>query len=866
MFGIILLVIVLLTIGFIPFKFIKTQINDKTKDLGIELIYNNPWYVKIFKAGLASENILLKIKLSNNNEVSLGCEKIYINPILKTISMENVTMVTKGMKELYDTISLLNNKENNNGYTVNFKNLTIKSINLATSNGKKIDYNEILLTALKIENNDHEKNISVDFNSKNNNPIHFEMISRYDSNKKLNFGRLKFKSDTADCRGYFEKDQGQVLCDIDNVGNTLDDIGYKYKSFFTSKILDRSLHFKIDINSDNNSIKGTGDVSINSDKGKIAFNEADHTLQVSFDGIDFDSKIGSIKQNSLNLSVYTDNPWIKENKEATTFASAGDLSSILRDKAQELELGLKVKVKNILYSGVKINDFWLDAYKKGKSDDISLNKIYATINSNGNDSLDILLIENTDNKYSNISIIGEKFQTLIQLAHSDIMSDNISAKYDIQGTMLASINGMSINNYKLSLDKNEIITGSYSIDIKNDIIKKEIKIHDVDLNKIFSTDSVYKKIYKVFQDSQESRIQVPVIKLILQNSLSNKKNDTSLTLENCQFDGMHINKVQFKNISSSQAQDIYFFNNNDLLQGNIVLNILNSDDINAILDVNIKNFNYNLWQNFIAKFNQVNNVNLQELTFSDKEYNIPSLIGIDGKASIKINAIKKNPSDGLSSILCAGSLSDGIIEFENCQYSNQDNKIALNGIINLKTSPKFDFGFAASGFSISGINKNVQGSIAAQGKISFFGFNPVQWIKQLKGSLSQLKFLGISVTGFDLYGLSKAILKNQPNIKYEDILNGTMMLPVFGNDASINNGVMSGKITFDREILSCDSVYEYNIFDKRILKFEGNCAIAARGKNGNITPIYVPFACNGRLDELRCINNTDNIKTFINAQ
>ena len=200
---------------------------------------------------------------------------------------------------------------------------------------------------------------------------------------------------------------------------------------------------------------------------------------------------------------------------------------------------------------------------------------------------------------------------------------------------------------------------------------------------------------------------------------------------------------------------------------------------------------------------------------------------------------------------------NGVIETDNFALKQKSGNLNFNASLSLQGRPEIQVAFSASGFKINDILKTpIDGIISAQGAIKTFGFNPIKMKKNLNGN-GLFVIQNVSIPHFDLLHLSSEIMTNgiRKKYNYNNIINNQPLSFQSGNgNFVISNEILKSDLSFSRELVSGNIIFEYGIFSNIIRQMSGSFAFMAVYKPlAQPFPIYIPFACNGKPANPECL-------------
>lgn len=885
----ILLYITFIIIGLIPLQFISNITNIKMGKLGVSIDSQNIWNFKPFGLYTTTQNLyfsISNIKSSNIHHIKGYSEnvnfylltdlltmnniiiKIYVNDPNKFITEDNIEMI-------YDYVAQKN---------LETENILLQIVNFVPDQKKTEEENtkdtiiyELMLTNFSI-NKINGHNIKASFAIPND-------ILRVEAGYKNNKIE-KFKINSKDINGslYLTKGKGDFLLESKNFNTIIEMFGINFKDRL--KDLPFSIKGEIDTSTDRifrgriiigDKLENILDTSIKLDDAKIPI-------------IGISSSILKIKEN-MNLFQETDivnnpenenqinqktkhanisnakkiangNPWLDTiNKINTLSDGSDDIKKILHQSMLNKKFALKIKIDDFYFNDLEFAELILISnLDSGK---FNIDKFNTNI---GKDST--LFLEN-----NHLFIKGSSLLDFKGFDFNFLTKEMQDKPYTIESIVELGLGSYNFTQTNLKIQDLTIIKdGNFMVDRYNNTRNIEFKIDSINIEKYFG-DNYFIDILKNLSQKTKDSKQIILVKELNDYSFNNEFSK-KIKIQNSKYQNIKLNDINLDIRNNNNGLIFKSEIDSDLLKGSIFFGSYLDNGVRRFkLTSDIQNLNYDQLKELIEIENTTHAI-INELKLN-REYNIPSLVGIFGDLDLKINNIASKNEKIFDNMYLNGNISNGILYLDNISAKINDiSSFSINAVADLKSIPRIDLGFAFAGIKMKDYITNtcnselIDGYLNINGKVYLSGFNPYIALLESKGS-GTITIQNMHLPKFDLLSLSQKLLSGENIANISDIIkNGKQMY--FRNttgEFTIYDKKLSGNIQMSRELVSGNSTFDLNLNNGMIESLQGTFAIIAKNKNPTdnekTIPIYIPFAMNGFCNKIETMVGYDNIEKYL---
>lgn len=852
-------------------SFIGNKVIDSAKKYNVSIDAQSSWNLRLIGLKATTNKFEYDIKLEKSDITGHGENFIY-GLTSGSVEIENLFLeihIGDG-DDLNKILNEIQNKIKNNYYSFIVKSLII-NIYKKNEEQKDILNNEILFSNINLTKQQNSKNYSAEITiNKNKKTSFFITLDKANTeNYELN---AKLEDEDSHCYIYDSKKGGNINCVAQNLLISLQDLGFdKIKDEFLNKILNKRLSFKADIKH-NNGIQIDGNFMINDNLGKVNFNDKDNILNVEFDSINFDKTADDVKELFNNSEDDKKNEQVmmmsgKENKilsnakKPNVHENINSLNKIvlyLVCFTKNTLFKTNIKVNNATFNDIKISNFNAEINKK-ENGRVEVKKLSMNF---GEDLNDRIIIEDKEDEYDNLFIYGEKIKNLSNLFNIKSIKQN-DYKYILTGRIETYINYFALKNISLSVENQQIIgynfENSYEFESKKTTKTKKIHIKNIELHDFFDMPYLYKNLYNKFDKTQQEEKQDAVFwkKLFKKRGQEiSHNNEFEFMLNNVVLYNKKINNFALNYEDNNKLNKLNIVSKGDIIDGNFDFDVKNIDGKETIkTDIDFKTLDISNIEQLYNDVKQATNRELKEILFEDKDYNIPSFVGINGDIDLKIDYLKTDRTK-INNVNGKFSIFDGVINSEKLKFVYKNGKLDVNVALSLRGRPEIQMAFAGSGLDMDSLlNSPLDGYVSFQCNLKSFGFNPVKFISNASGK-GKVIVQNLKIPNFDLLNMSKDVMVNGVRkIDYKKVVSSNNLFFSKGEgNLLIEGGIIKSDIAFSRELVSGSAEFEYNFMSKVLRKMSGSfVAMMVRKPLEQPFPIYIPFACNGDPERPDCM-------------
>ena len=894
-------IVVSIIISIVPISYFGDTISKQLETMSIKVINSDVWNFRLFGLSSYTSYASFEAKIEKyNTSVKLYVEELshklisgnnYCNKIIADVYIDNPSVIKDAISEV---LGLVKNKE----YLFNVNNLTVNIYTKgdALESNKKIhqnvknnddndmmqkknydDYKAIFELSFTDALLQHEMDETVyQFNTFINKDENVEFIIRAISGKNNN-KTLDVKVDGGDfkCSMHNNYKSGKLACKIKNFLDVLEDLDIDVDDGYYKNIFDKTISLNLDILSQNNIFILKGSLGLNDDFGTVFYNGDKNSIMLDFDRIDFDKKHlenSDLELNVLDTEISKDLSKKYTNRYINDINTFSQLARILLYFSQLSHFDVNANVKDVVINNTTAKQLTLLAEKQKNSDKIDIYNFSGTIDG------DIFKVEKRKDDSHIFTATGINFLSFCNFFNINLIKyEGFLKNYLVYGLINFYTHGIQMNNMNVFINETKVLSYSFDYNYNNLFNKTKItrvvNISNVNsLNDYVNLNLLYKKYYGKFLEYQAHPQQdATLLKSMFLKSLNNDVMRNTFAIENSTVFDKNIRNLIFITNEKNNHTDFELVANSDIFTGAIKFGTGNVNDYYNI-NTNIKASYLNLLNlnDFKNDFELAIKESMQKAFLDDKDYNIPSFFGVNGKVDVEMDNVIFTERKACKKLSGKINIGNGIFSSEDltCKMSDGSSISAISKV-SLQRAPEASFGITLSGVKTGLlINSPINGDVYAQCVFQARGFNPVNWLKFLDGKCSFV-VQSLVLQGFDLLSLSKSLVENgiKKDIDYNNIVNnGTLYFTQSSGNILINDSIAKGDIKFSRELVSGSAEYEYDIFNRNIKNISGSFAVMGkRTTDEEPFAFYVPFACSGKPIMPSCVIDWSQLEEMIKS-
>ena len=844
----------------------------KKQDINLELKSSSN--LRLLQLSSATNQFEYDLKISDS-KISGHGENLIFGIFNNEIAIENLLLEIH-LEEKDDVVNIVKNavqKLTDKNYSISITSLVIHVYNKKSSNEEFL-IDEILINNIKLSKDltsqnyscevgiNKDKKASFFFTINNNSINNYEMIS-------------KFENDNFSCSIYDTNSGGTINCLSKNTLLFLKDLGSNVENRFFQTLLNKRLSVKANIKHDGENKIIDGSFVINNDVGKITFNTKDRVVNLSLDKLDLDKTADEIKdlfnddeqeeeQKKIMIMSGKENKIIAQTKKKETLENVNSLNKIflyLFELSKTLEFGMNISIKESISNGNISKNTIIKTLKKNDG----TTEIKEISMDFGVNQTDRVLIKNNASSEGNILVEGEKLNNLANLLNIQEFNRKNEQPYRITGDIKLSLNTLNLNNITFESNGKKFITYNfehkYDFRSKNFEKNKQIYIQNININDYLDTVFVYKGIYTQLKGFQDTGKQDAIFwKMLFEKrhrDFNIKNTKFTFVINNSMSSGKKIENFVI-NYEDTKKQTIFnIISKGEMFDGSFDFNLQNINNKEYITSSLIaRNINFTDCDIALNEIKQASGMEFTKIFTQDKDYNVPSFIGLNGVFNLSIDNLylkDKVFNDIKGKIL----MSDGILNTEYLNFLFKNGKIDINSAISLQGRPEFQIAFAASGLNIDELlNSPLDGYASFQCSFKSFGFNPVKMMRNLNGN-GKIIIQNLKIPNFDLLNMSKDVMINgvRRGVNYKNVISkNPLFFAKSEGNLLLENGILKADIVSSRELVSLSAEFEYDIFTHLVNKLSGSFAtMMVRKPLEKPFAIYIPFACSGHPETAECM-------------
>lgn len=894
-------------ISIIPISYFGNIIAKQLETMSVKVVNSDMWNLRLFGVSAYTSYASFETTFDKYNaKAKVYVEELshnlisgnnYCNKIIANIYIDNPHLIQDATLDILSLVSGKNYFFNINNLTINIyskknvlngdnKTKTINGIGvnddkddnkLKTVSNDYSDYQsifELSFTNVVLQNKLNEAIYR--FNTFINKNESVEIAVRSINGKKNNKSfDVKIDGDDFRCSIHNNYKNGKLVCKIKNLLDVLEDLDIDVSNGFYKNILDKTLSVNLDILYQNQTFVLNGSFGLNDDFGTFFYNGDKNSIMLTFDKIDFDKK--HLEDVNLDLDV-VQTDITKDLSKQFIHKSINDVNTLSQLArmifyfSQLSYFDVNVNVGDVMLNNTQVKQLTFLAEKKVNRDKIDIYKFSGSIDG------DVFNIEKRKDDNHIFTATGVNFLSFCNFFDINFLKyEGFLKNYLVYGLINFYTNGVKMNNMNVLINDNKVL--SYSFDYNYDSLfnkTKTIRIVNISnvnsLNDYVNFNTLYKQYYGKFLEYQSNQQQdATLLKSMFLKSLNDDFVKNTIAIENSRIFDNTIRNLIFTTSEKNSHTEFELVANSDIFTGAVKFNAGNINDYyNVNTDIKASYLNFLNLKDFKNEFELAIKETTQKAFFDDKDYNVPSFFGVNGKIDIDVDNLIFTNDKTCQKLSGKINIGNGIFSSEDltCKMPNGSSLSAISKL-SLQRTPEASFGITFNGVKTGLIVKTpINGDVYAQCVFQTRGFNPVNWMKFLDGKCSFV-VQSLALQNFDLVSLGKSLVGNgiKKDVDYNDIVNGgTLYFKQSNGSIVINDSIAKGDIKFSRELVSGSAEYEYDIFNKNVKSLSGSFAVMGkRTTEEEPFAFYVPFACSGKSVTPKCIIDWKQLEEMIKS-
>lgn len=879
----------------LPIDKLGDIVKHNAKQHNIEITSNLTWNFRLLGFQASTSNIVFNTNIGNVfiNGYGEDCLYSFISGGL-SFSKLVLNVYADNIDDAYNTVEkeIMSNSFYGKNITVNFffKNDKSKIISNEHKTFNEEDYtlkSEVVLmnTYLTKERKKISFKADIPIEKEKKMSVMFSVSNRDGRQKETN---IKINNNNIVCYIHHFRKKGEVSCNVYDLYGLVKDFGFTVEDEYIKNIIDKriKLNGKITTSDMNGLNLFSGNISVNENVGNVEYNGLRRMLQISFDEVDLD--VRNLKQEYINkqydkneerflMTGLAGNKFIKDNNQRKNIVNINSLRKILNIALQRYkptDLNVVANIGNLILNNIKAEDVDIHISQNKGSNDFIISGITGKIGDS------FLQIKYMQGQKGNIAVAGRDLNTFSSFFNLDFLKkDIVKSDFSMNGDIVLSTNGLKIDDLSLFINDKKVIRYNLTkqIDYFTHKLKteKSIIIDGIDIDNYFDMKYFYSKYYDKFAVFQRIKEQDTVIWRMLFDKHNNDSilRDTSYSfiVKNSSFKNIAVGNFVFDYLDKNGSLSANIVANSDVFTGTVKLRTKNvNGNENIKIDAKIKDIDLSQIKSHVKDFESVNNTTIHGMLFSNKDYNIPSFLGVNGLINVDIDNFMSYNEGFYDDIKGTIRLSNGIFTTDNLTYNIGEGTVKSIINLSLQGQPEINAGITLSKVSLKDIfDTRMDGLIYSQCLVHSTSFNPVDLIKKANGKCNLL-LQNLQIPNFDLLNASSHTISNGvvKDIKFYKnmIAKKTLQFPKAEGNMTINEGLFSGVLRFQRELVSGNYQFNYNIIGKTIEKSSGIFAMMlSRIKQEKPFAIYIPVGCYGKLKKPECVVNWESLENAIKS-
>ena len=896
-------------ISIIPISYFGNIISKQLETMSVKIVNSDVWNFRLFGLSVYTSHASFETTLDKYGATAkFYVEELshnlingnnYCNKIIANIYIDNPNLIKDTILDILSSIQDKTYIFNINNLMINIytkhdalmadgnvKLLSDLSIHkdggehrVMVVDGSNKDYRatfELLFTNVVLQNKldelFYQMNISI---SKDKNvKVVFKTVNDKQSKKAFD---IRVDGDDLRCAVYSNYKNGKMACKMKNFLNILKDLGMDISNSFYENIFDKNISVNLDLLYQNKTFVLQGSFGLNDDFGTLFYNGDRNYLTLRSDRIVLDKKhIDNVNFDidldimQTEISQELSKPYIVTyNHDINTLSQ---LARMIFYFSQLSHFYINVDIGEIILNDTQAKQLTILAEKKVNRNKIDVYKFTGSIDG------DVFNIEKQKDDNYIFTATGVNFLSFCNFFDINLLKyEGFVKNYTVYGLIHLYTNGVKINNMNVLINENKVL--SYSLDYNYDSLFNQTKTTRIvnisninSLSDYVNLNLLYKQYYGKFLEYQSNQQQdATLLKGMFLKSSNDDVVKNTFAIESSKIFDNNIRNLIFTTSEKNNRTEFELVANSDIFTGAIKFNTDNINDYyNINTDVKASYLNFLNLKDLKNDFELAIKETTKKAFFDDKDYNIPSFFGVNGKINVDADNVIFANDKVCKKISGKINIGNGIFSSEDltCKMPNGSSISAISKI-SLQRIPEASFGITFNGVKTGLLVKTpVNGDIYAQCLFQTRGFNPVNWMKFLDGKCSFV-VQSLALQNFDLVSLGKSLVANgiKKDVDYNDIVNGgTLYFKQSNGSIVINDSIAKGDIKFSRELVSGSAEYEYDIFNKNVKSLSGSFAVMGkRTTEEEPFAFYVPFACSGKAVTPNCIIDWKQLEEMIKA-
>ena len=892
LFGTLVLLAISVLVSLVPLNFVGNSVLTHAKKNKIEIVSQTSWNLRLLGLKANSGKITYRLNL-DDYEISGYGEDFTFGLTNQEMHFDNliVDLLVEKEEEIEKFFEKITEKIKNKEFSLSVVNLTI---NIYTKNedGKKDVIEEILFNNFEITKTKDITTYKTSLNTNKNDVVDFLLKKRNIGQKNYEInGKLEGKN--VECFLYSNNKTGEFSCKTGNFLKLLNEFGFNIKDDDLKKNLRKNIKIVANTSKKTDQEKPSlkGSVIFNGAVGQM-YTDENNTITLKFKDVNFDDTVKDDEDNiaedeeekkqkkeewhKLAMSG-NENKFIEEAKKKNIQENINFASKMIKTfykVIDNLDFRLKTEIDTATINSQHLKNITISVAKpKGSNISFAGTQIYYT------NSLDVIDVKNFDEENDIFTFAGENIVNLFALFNSQIINKDLTtSSYNINGKLALKTNGFEFKDTDFIIDERKIATinlSQYHNSLNKIVsIKKNLAVQNVNINEIFDLKPLYKKYYDEFNIFQQKEEQEPIFWQKLfekrKQKSSNIKYNNRIILDNILLENIKIDNFVYELSDNNKNTELNININSTLSKGTLNFAIKNIDGKETVSgDAKIKSIDSRYLDTLNNSIKNATGKNFKEIFFEDKEYNIPSFLGINGNFGLNIDSLNFPQNTIIQNISGNIAIKDGVFETNDFIAEYGNGKINGNIIFSLRGRPQLSTGFIFSGMDIKKIiPSKVDGLLSIQAELSSNGFNYVDFTKNCNGK-GKFVINNLNIPNFNLQAIGVDSIKNgiNKNINYEELAGkNNLKFPQADGKFIIENGIINANIAATTEMVSGNANFEYIPSMQTIKKLSGIFAvIISRNKLESPMQIYIPYACNENIINPSCIVDWGQLNEVIKS-
>ncbi len=880
-------------ISLVPMNFVGDSAIKYAQQAGIELSSQTNWNLRLLGLKANTGKITYRFNL-DGYEISGYGENFTFGLTNHNINFDNliVDLLIDKKEEMTEFFEKIISKIKDKYVSISATNLTI-NIYAKNENDEKNIIEELLFNNFEITKTKEKASYRASASTGKEENIEF-LLKQNNIGKKNYETNGKLEGKNIECFLYSNEKTEEFNCKTGNFLKLLNEVGFNVKDDDLKKILKKSIKIVANATKDKNNERTTlsGSFVLNGSVGQIS-TDKEGSINLKFKDINFDDVV---KDEENEEEDDEEDKKTTKKEEWHKLAMSGEENKFIegaKKKGIQENINFVSKIIKTFYTIFDRSDFKIKteidtatinsqqlkniiiSTSKSKNSNISFagTRIY-----NAN-AVDLIEIKNFDDENDIFTFAGTDIKNLFALFNSPLINKELNTNsYIISGKLALKTNGFEFKNVEMTIDDAKIATINLSKyhNSLNKIVstKKSLVVQNVNINEIFDLKPFYKKYYDKFELFQQKNEQEPIFWQKLfekrKKKTSRFKYESRIILDNVLLENIKIENFLYELNDGEKNTELTISALSPFLKGTAGFSLKNIDEKETINgDVKIDKIEMQYLNDLNNSLKTATGKNIEEIFFEDKEYNIPSFLGINGNINLNINFAVFSQNNTIQNLSSNFTIKDGTFETNDFTAEYGNGKISGNVVLFLRERPQINAGIVLSGIDIKKtITPYIGGLLSVQMEISSSSFNPIDFIKRLNGK-GKFVINNLSIPNFNIQAIGIDSIKNGINktTNYLQLIErSNLKFPQAEGNFIMENGIITANMMASTELVSCNANLEY-IFTTQIIKklFGIFAVVISRNKFESPMQIYIPYACNETILNPSCIFDLDQLNKVIKS-